>query len=61
MGSKSALTAPKFNVRYTLKSRRNPDIAEGPVRANSGIMHRSEKQLFDHVVGAIEQKIVPPT
>jgi hypothetical protein len=44
------------HVRFTPASDRPADIAGGPFRANSGIMHRSEKQLFDHVVGAMSRR-----
>jgi hypothetical protein len=32
------------------------DVAGGPVRATTGLMHRSKERLFNHFVGASEQR-----
>src|SRR6266404_4441749 len=41
-GSSTDLTAPKFDFRFTPESGLKSDIGPRPVRATSGLMHRSK-------------------
>jgi hypothetical protein len=50
---KSSMGANDF--RFAPDSGPKSDIAGGPFRATTGLMHRSICVLFDHLVGAAEQ------
>src|SRR5258706_9912964 len=45
-GSDSDLTAPMSDFRFTPQSRLKSDIAGGPFRATSRLMHRNHDQLY---------------
>jgi hypothetical protein len=43
------------HVRFALEGGHHADQVECPLRARTGLMHRSKKALFDHLVGAGER------
>jgi hypothetical protein len=56
-GSKAAFSAQLTNVRSTFKSGAKADIPEPPLRAKSGGEQPQQTiSLFDHLVGAREQR-----
>jgi hypothetical protein len=50
-GSKADMTLLNFDVRFTLESGHSIVVAGCPLWANNGLMHRSKRLLFDHLVG----------
>ena len=53
--SKADLTDPKSDFRFSPQSGLRADVAPCQFRAISGLMHRSNKRLFDHLVGELLQ------
>lgn len=51
LGSIATKLGRQRHVRFTLDSDRTADMAECRFRAKSGLMHRNDKLLLDHLVG----------
>jgi hypothetical protein len=55
-GSKADIASIERDVRFTPKSGHCRATVGCPLCAKSGLMHRSDKTLFDHLVGSAEQR-----
>ena len=54
-GSKAEVKTLYFAVRFTPESGHRSRLSECLLCAKSGLMHRSKKKLFNHIVGAGEK------
>jgi hypothetical protein len=58
-GSKADVTLLNFDVRFTPESGLWTAVAECPLWAKCGLMHRNKiRPSFDHFVGAAEQRSI---
>jgi hypothetical protein len=60
LGSKTEVTLLPRQVRSTLRSRRRQTTRACPKSATSGLMHRSNYVLFNHLVGAGKLRSLMP-